>query len=693
MTLGAPSVKQSIAGTCEAVPNRRRRFGAAVVLAYLMGVLQACSSADATAPASALVRPADLSANTPRSARITRLGPDTLTAGGTLVIEGERLPVALADVRLTLGGVPLEVRAASPSRLEAAIPATAFACGDVARLPLQLTLGATRVDTPALLATATRLALAPGERAPQLAPEQARCLEFVANDPDTNPTATTARYVVALVNTHASQPASAELRGHGTGTAMGVVSTVIGSITTAPHLHPDPLPPASQQFSPNTHHTNLTTPHRQPPVWPLASQGLRTVKAPTNVGDTVSITALLNRCVTGHPVRARVVHLGSKIRILEDIKTPQTKQLADSYRSFGDEYDRTVHPLITANLGDPLALDAQMGGDGRITLLFTPFVNDSAPGTAAYVSACNFYPRATFAGSNQDEVIYARVATPHESAHDWRRALRSTVVHEAKHLASFAERLAHGHAFEEPWLEEATARVAEELYSRTFPGGGSWKGGAGFSGSVACELLQCDDRPLIMWKHFAGLYGYLQAADAVSPLGGPGGGTQATYSSGWALVRWAADRYASDEAAWLKELVRGGQGTGLQALAQATGRDPRDLVADWSLATALDDAAAADDTQGAHMARLQAATPSWRVADMMAGLARLYPGVFVARPLRVQRQGIGDFRLPVTALPGVASRYLTLDGSASAGQRLELVANEAPGAGPSSLRLIVARVR
>jgi hypothetical protein len=309
------------------------------------------------------------------------------------------------------------------------------------------------------------------------------------------------------------------------------------------------------------------------------------------------------------------------------------------------------------------------------------------------VSACNFYPRATFAGSNQDEVIYARVPTAHESVHDWRRALRSTVVHEAKHLASFAERLAHGHAFEEPWLEEATARVAEELYSRTFPGGGSWKGGAGFSGSVACELLQCDDRPLIMWKHFAGLYGYLQAADAVSPLGGPGGGTQATYSSGWALVRWAADRYASDEAAWLKALVRGGQGTGLQALAQATGRDPRDLVADWSLATALDDAAAADDTQGAHMARLQAATPSWRVADMMAGLARLYPGVFVARPLRVQRQGIGDFRLPVTALPSVASRYLTLDGSASAGQRLELVANEAPGAGPSSLRLVVARVR
>lgn len=677
--------KPSTTSTCKTVSTPPRHLAATALLACVLGVLQACSGADATAPGQGANAPATPATVAPLPTRLTRLGPDTLTAGGTLVIQGERLPVALGDVRITIGGMPLAVTAASASRIEAVIPATGLPCGPAAVAKVHLQLGTTVVDTVAIVATATRLALAPGESARLLGANQARCVELAAPA-----NGGYARYVIAVVNTSTDPTAATpvDMRGTGVGAMAGLVSTSTQSDGLVAHqrssLVTSATLPADAQG--DTHHTHLAQP-APTPAWPV-TRTLRAIQAPLSIGDTVAMTALLNSCVTGHPVKARVVYAGTRAVLLEDLKAPRGGRNDAGYAQIGREYDAVVHPLITQQIGNPLAMDAQMGGDGRITMLFTPFVNDSAPGTAAYVSACNFYPRSTFAASNQNEVLYARVASAQETPDEWRRALRSTVVHEAKHLASFAERLANGHPFEESWLEEATARIAEELYSRTFPEGGAWKGAAGFSGSVACELLMCDDRPLIMWKHFAGLSGYLRAVDAMSPLGGPGVGSSTTYGSGWALVRWITDRYAANESAWLKALVRGGQGTGLRALAQAAGRSEQELLADWSLTLALDDAAA-DDTPGGTMARLQTATPSWRVGDMMAGLAQLFPGAFDARPLKVRRQSFGSFRLPVSSLPGFASRFVSLEGAQSGSQLVELVS----GQSASPLRAVIVRVR
>jgi hypothetical protein len=336
-------------------------------------------------------------------------------------------------------------------------------------------------------------------------------------------------------------------------------------------------------------------------------------------------------------------------------------------------------------------MNGTMGGDGRVTMLFTRFVNDSLPGTAGYVSACNFYPRGTFAGSNQDELLYGRVPGAYETPDEWRRAMRSTVVHEAKHLASFAERLSGGVTFEEPWLEEATARVAEELYARTFQGGGGWQQAVGFASSVGCELTQCDDRPLIMWKHFSGLHSWLRAA-SVQPVGQVSGSNGAAlsataanagYSSGWALVRWVLDHHTASETSALQSLVSGRAGLGTKALAAVAARSQEQLLADWAISLGVQ-----GDVGGSANAT---GTSSWQVGDILRGMSSMFPGVFSARPLPMTGVTFGAFALPRQQLSGTAS-YAVLDGSLSgATQLLEL---QSSGAGDSArVALVVARTR
>lgn len=357
------------------------------------------------------------------------------------------------------------------------------------------------------------------------------------------------------------------------------------------------------------------------------------------------------------------------------------------YAQLGDEYDRVMHPLLEAQVGNPLAMEATMrgpaGGEGRVVLLFTRTVNDSLPGTAGYVSACNFYPRGTFAASNEAAVLYGRVPSVHESPADWRRAMRSTVVHEAKHLASFAERLVHGRDVEAPWLEEATARVAEELYARTFTPGAAWRSNTGFAASVQCEVTMCDDRPLVMWKHFSGLYAWLQTAGTarVGLVHGDAGvvlsSTEANagYASGWALVRWVLDRSMRNERDLLRSLVAGGTAVGMPALAALAGMSEADLLAQWAVRIGAD--------AGRRTTARVVTADSWAYGDIIGGMAMLFPGVFSAQPLPAVHRSAGRFALAEASVTGTA-HYLTLAGNYSAGgQLLHLAWGNGEGVAPS----------
>lgn len=656
------------------------------------------------------------------------------TLGGVALsvtyVSSERLEMALP----ASGAAYSTANGAANGSTNGAANATAnsFTCGPVTSVPLRISLPGAGTDPNSAastvfqhdlpLRTARRLELSAGESVDVTGEAAQSCFEPVARGGGS------ARFVLAMVNTSGvddtplTQKTSAVLRGIGTGAQVatrgepvpitgsasgvktaGLVSSymngrsaematgtigrtfagasagAISGSATDTTAHGDQL--ALQRSLAGT----AGALRRE---WSSASRVARYASAAParRVGDTLTINALLNSCSAGQPVRARVVYAGQKAMVLEDINAPRAGQMDASFRAIGTEFDNTVYPLLRRSVGDPLAMNAIMQGDGRVTMLFTRFVNDSAPGTAGYVSACNFHPRSVFAASNQDQVLYVRVPDMDETPLEWMRAMRSTVVHEAKHLASFAERLAAGVAFEEPWLEEATARVAEELYARQFPGGGAWRGNTGFAGSLGCELLQCDDRPLVMWRHFSQLYSYLQDTRSHSPFGATSPGDNSYYASGWSLVRFVLDRYAANEEASLRLLVGGaaGTGSGMNALAAVAGVSGRDMLTSWALANA-----------GLYDAGSTARSPSWNTGSMWTGLSQLFAGAFDSEPLKGKGFNLNSAFSETFNLAAGGAGYVVLDADQHAAMRsalsLEtLSGNRSPGAGIS---LVLVRVR
>ncbi len=667
-------------------------------MACVMGVLQACSGADATSP----ISHNDRGSAAPLGARIIRVQSDTVAPGSSLVITGEQLRPG-SSVSVSVAGISLPARVVSSTRIEATVAEGALPCTSTGPQSLMVSTADAEFSASVIVRSATVIALAPGESVNMT---ESRCAELVQPTGSAN-----ARYIVAVVNTSESPDVVTgfELRGSGTRELAGVTATPrvgAGFMQSSPGSSGSVLSASAAPWTPTRIFTNgsvatvdasayetaasiqahddhlaversITNRVGSPlPVWRAlqatrAESGVPAARSALRVNDVLSMTAMYNSCHAGQAITARVVYAGSKAVVLEDVRSPRAGTMDAQYQLIGDEFDRVQYPLLRDQIGDPLAMNAQMGGDGRVTMLFTPYVNDSVPGATAFVSACNFYPRGTFAASNQNEVLYGRVADMLESPAEWRRSLRSTVMHEAKHLASFAERFAQGHGFEEPWLEESTARIAEELYSRTFDNGGTWKGNSGFAGTIQCELQQCDDRPLMMWKHFSVLHAYMQDVETLSPLGSTAGGDFTWYSSGWSLVRWAADQYAGNEGAWLKALVRGGSSSGITHLAEQTGRPGAELLADWSMANAV------DDLPGFTPARAQLTFPSWNVNDVWQGLAGSYPGAFVSAPLRGRTLGFGTFAVTVPALRAFSSSYFSFEGEQRGAQLLELRAPDA----------------
>src|SRR5690606_6995558 len=81
----------------------------------------------------------------------------------------------------------------------------------------------------------------------------------------------------------------------------------------------------------------------------------------------------------------------------------------------------------------------------------------------------------------------------------WYRFTRGVLAHEVKHIASFAERVSrNATAFEDQWLEEATGRMAEEMFARSVFDL-SWKGNVTYAQGLHCAIkvtdASCGDTP------------------------------------------------------------------------------------------------------------------------------------------------------------------------------------------------------
>jgi hypothetical protein len=324
------------------------------------------------------------------------------------------------------------------------------------------------------------------------------------------------------------------------------------------------------------------------------------------------------------------------------------------------------------------------------------------------VVSCDQYPSgAGNSASNFGEYFYAMVPTSTAAGYasgtldSWFWSIRGTFIHETKHVASHAARVAGGAAsFEESWLEEGMARHSEELWAREAVYNVAWKANTGYGSAAAPGSLYCDYRQtsapclatdparpsLNMFRHFSGLYTFMDDPVAYSPFGPTAAGGSSFYATSWSLVRYALDRYGTTEAAFLTAIT-GSSATGIDNLEAVAGVPIETLLGGWSLALF------ADDYPGLAGAGADIDMPTWNFTDIFAGLNDDFSGSFpAAYPLVPTAAAFGSFGpLSVPSIVGGGVAYYQLTGTHTAPQLLKLEA-AGGGAPPATLRMAVARL-
>jgi hypothetical protein len=366
------------------------------------------------------------------------------------------------------------------------------------------------------------------------------------------------------------------------------------------------------------------------------------------------------------------------------------------FSEMGREVDGPMWQVLETNFGNPLAVDARTDANERILMVFTPAVNDFE-NIAGFVFSGDLFPRAQCEASNQAEVFYATVPTnvaegfASGTREQWKWTMRSTLIHEVKHITSYAERLSrNATVFEESWLEESTARISEELWARVvfgYPG----KTNVTYQESLHCESrptrAECQGSPLVVRKHFGGLYAYLESIETLTPLGRTKDGDFTFYGSGWSLVRWSADHFGTSDAAFFKALNQEPNLSGIGNLTARTGRPWSELVGPWSLSLAT------DDYPGFTPTNPLLSFPSWNIRDIFAGLNADFEERYTRPfPLVPRAISFGSFAVDVSQLNGGTAAIFELSGAQAGKQLLELRAIGG-GAPAFTLRMGVVRVQ
>ncbi len=412
-------------------------------------------------------------------------------------------------------------------------------------------------------------------------------------------------------------------------------------------------------------------------------------------------------------IRAKAIRIGTKSIIWEDstntLQSLDNAQLAGYYDRIGQIYDQEQHASIARSFADPLLRDAVTDDDGKVHMVFTQRLN--ATGAAAFVTSCDQFPTTVSPGSNFGQYFYGFVPTvatlnvnSSASPDGWFYFMARTVVHEVKHIASLSVRVANNApSYEETWLEEGTARHAEEMWVRESLHRVPWKGNTGF-GTASTNGIYCDFHPsdvtcnaadplrrpgFGMRRQFNEIRDKLLEPWNWSPFGdGTNQGGAVFYNTTWSLVRYAADRYASADTAFLRALTNT-TSTGVANLTAAAGVSFDQLIGGWGLALY------ADDYPGLSSPSPDLQFPTWNLRAIYAGLNAAPE--WTARwntpfPIQPTALPIGAFFTQRSGVRGGAHAYYEIVGTLGTPQLLHLRTSATTPLGPS-LRLAITRLQ
>ena len=664
--------------------------------------------------------------------QVTGASSGPLVPGASATLTGINFDATPQNNTVTIGGLPAPVTGATATSLTVTVPCVASGTAAV-----QVTRGGMKgkpAPLPAQAANARVLGV--GESAVMHDAAGAACSELAA-------TGAASRYVVTVYNTSTNPLGTTGFRiaGGGGGEAPGAPAEApVSARSLAAPLprHGGPAPSLDVQIAlarartaDEAHHAllerNLAAAERLrrrfagDPRMRASRSAAALAEPPLTRAFRVANFNIADFCTSYFPVTATRVYYDGKVAIYEDdsvaapLKGANNPAMQDYYKRIGDTYNESMEPILTGSFGDPLRRDALTDHNGVLVMLFTPIVNVRFPSYDGFVVGCDMFPNDEGAGntntsSNFGEIFFARVPTEAGTGYSedtpdyWFWTMQSTIIHEAKHVASFNARVANGAPFyEAAWLEEGTARHIEELWARQAVYNVAWKGNTGYGSAASPGSLYCDVRPgssaacaaqspyrptYSMYRHFASLYTFLRQPTANSPFGRTAtGGVFTHYAASWSLVRYAIDRYGSSDAAFLSAL---GQAStyGTENLAARAGVPSERLLGEWALSLYTDDLA------GPGGASVGPQIATWNFPEIFAGMnadfpTTLYPLRYPLTPTQLSF-GFGDVSVPSIAGGGVA--YFEVSGTQTAPQLLRLLSTGG-GAPPSWLRIAVARIQ
>ncbi|MBM3908749.1 MAG: IPT/TIG domain-containing protein [Gemmatimonadetes bacterium] len=678
--------------------------GIATVGSWIMGPASGVNTLTATAVGLSTVT---FTATAGIQPMITAVGPSPLVPGSAMTVTGANFAPTIGGNTLRVGGATAVITAASPIQLTATVP-----CVAGGTIPVTVTAGEMTSSAVSAVLTTTVRSLAVGEAFVASTNAESRCNELPA-------AGGSARYLVSVFSTSTSANTLVDFELGGNAPAAAAARTVASL-----RARPDRFAPDEAQARADRAHwehlereralgDELRARHAAAGS-PARTSGAAVLADPPVVGERRVFYWNYGSCSdTSRTVTARVLYAGSRAIIWEDtsnaVLAVANPTLADRYQRLGQVFDLDQYDVVRATFGDPLRRDAATDNDGRVHMVFTRRVNEIG-GVAAFVTSTDQYPRTTCAASNVGEFFYGSVPTQSGSnlessaAPDgWFNFMGRTVIHEVKHVASLAARVANGVSFEQSWLEEGTARHAEEVWARQALHRAPWKGNHGY-GTAASNGLFCDfnssnatclaNDPLRRpsWgvrRPFNELRSRLLEPWNWSPFGdGTGQSGSVFYQTAWSLVRYAIDLYGASDADFLGALTNSTT-NGTTNLANTAGVPFATLLGGWTLALY------ADDYPGLVGASNTLKYQTWNLRNIYASLnadplwTSRFPTPFPIAPTALS---VGAFTAQQIGVRGGGNAYFEISGSAATAQVLNLRA--VGGGAPSTLlRIAIARLQ
>lgn len=653
---------------------------------------------------------------------IASTAPATWTPGSTATIDGTNFSTTAAANEVYIGAARASVTAASATRLTITVPAaTLLPCTPTGPTQIVVVVNGDSALGTAGLQMATPRTLALGQSLLLTNAADFMCNEFAV---------TGGTYLITAFNYAESANTRSNFSLIGASPA-GVAAQIATARAPQPMAgvqgFPMTLPPelerrmrrqqvhlgmleAERRFMASRRNPLSARRPRVRRGVPNARLAMAAAPVP-NVGDmlTLRMRRTLDDFQTYDNVRGRVVYVGPKMVIVEDSLAPLARTMDAEYDKIGREFDTQMYGFLNS-FGDPLAVDSLTDANGRLFAVFSRRVNLYRDGgILGFVTICDFFdntgnPSEICPSSNVGEYFYAIVPDPNTtgglSLELWRRFMRGTLIHEAKHIAAYAERLLRAVdvlVLEESWLEEATAQQAAELWARSLYNV-AWKGDAGWANGPRCDYAQvsgtCADPVEGVLGHFVWLYQFYDQQERKSILSSAGA-DGSIYGSAWSFMRWVTDAYAPDESVFLRSLVQVLNDHGIANVVSKSGRPFSELLGNWSLASL------ADNYPGATINDPKLQLASWNSRDLFSAMNQFlrfsdgrvaFPKPF---PLTIRAVTYGNWSpssQDVIALPGGSFAAWELSGSQT---RPQVIGLRGVGGGqpPASVGLAIVRVR